>query len=344
MDSPPAAATAVLYDGRSAEMLVAYVDAATGGLCTLEFHETKADLGEVELFRTYAWERGSTPGAMVLMPESGHRLLQLDEYWLMWRSGILLYGQSVHHPGALAAGVDANERLVDRPIVTASQELHAYAWRGRKLFRHRYLPRQEGQPLVSIDLIWEAEEAPLRSVCVPVPGGDKGAAMVGFIAESGEALSATMLHVRGTNAVPLEGKTEGKYRLMGRHRLALHAGVKLRPALAVMGVGRDDEAYTLLEAQFDFGKGECVWKRTKIEFLAPGCLQSAAIFHYKSQNAPDPFILAVDANGHLIWLRKRIVQVLRENVGPDYGYPVLTTMNNRYEAVGAGADIRLMKF
>ena len=99
-----------------------------------------------------------------------------------------------------------------------------------------------------------------------------------------------------------------------------------------------------MELQFDFLKKECVWKRTAIEFVPAGSLQSVGLFHYKSQNAPEAFVMAIDAAGSLIWLRKRIVEVLRMGVGDGYGYPILTTMANRYEAVGTGREITLRRF
>jgi len=325
-------------------MLVAYIDRETGSLATLEFQETRADLGEVEKVRTFLWERRPAAGSVLLIPESGHLGHNLDDYWLMWRAGQFLFGQTVHHPVALSTVVDGGERLIDRPIVSASQDLYAFAWRGNKLIRRRYSAKVGQQTSVSVDIVWETDNPPVRTSCVAVPGGEEGAAMIGMVHEVGESLSATVLRVKGKGAVELTGTTEGRYRSMGRHRMALHAGIKSRPALATIAISRDDESYVQLEAQFDLAKGECVWKRTRIEFLEPEYLQSAAVFFYKSQNSPEPFVLAVDRSGHLIWIRKRIVQVLRENVGPDYGYPILTTMNNRYEAVGAGENIAMVKF
>ena len=99
-----------------------------------------------------------------------------------------------------------------------------------------------------------------------------------------------------------------------------------------------------LELQLDFLKDECVWRRTVIEFVPAGSLQTGGVFYYKSQNSPEPFVMAVDNTGNLIWLRKRIVEVLRPGVGPEYGYPILTTMANRYEAVGTGRQITLQRF
>ena len=72
----------------------------------------------------------------------------------------------------------------------------------------------------------------------------------------------------------LQGCPEGRYRLMGRHRMGVHVGGKTRPALAVMTIDSEDDSYALLEARFDFAKKECIWKRTRLETIAPATLRS----------------------------------------------------------------------
>jgi len=37
------------------------------------------------------------------------------------------------------------------------------------------------------------------------------------------------------------------------------------------------------------------------------------------------------------------VTVVREDAGAGYGYPILTTLTNKYEAVGVGSGIMLRK-
>ncbi|MFN0103710.1 MAG: hypothetical protein ACKV2U_16685 [Bryobacteraceae bacterium] len=341
-ESPTAAATAVLYNGRSAEMLVAYADDATGELHTLQFEETRADLGKVELSLRFDWERTAPPGASIVLPEAGQPLSKLDEYWLMWRGGDLLAGQSAHHHGPLSSILTEDEWLIDRPLVAGNQELHAYGWRGGELVRHLYAART-GAPRVTVDTVLDIGARPARSFCAPLPGADDGTALVGFVNEPDGGVAATAVYVRGGKVLKSEGRAEGRYRLMGRHRMGVHVGRKSRPALAVMTESHDDGSYALLEARFDFGKKECVWKRTKLETVPPGSLESAAIFYYKTQDAPEPFVLAVDRAGHLISPRRRNVKIMRQDVGAGYGYPILTTMTNRYEAVGIGGEITLRK-
>jgi hypothetical protein len=292
----------------------------------------------VELFRGMQWGRKAPAGTGVLIPQAGYMLAKIDEFWWLWRDASLLYGQAVHSTVVLAVVLEAGERLIDRPVMAANGELHLYSWRGGKLVRHRFTPGK-----VSMEELWETATPPLRSVCAPTPGGD--GVIVGFVDETADILTATMLWVRGNAVVKeLSAVTEGRYRVMARHRMALHVGVKSRPALAMMAESRDNEMYVQLELQVDLLKSECVWRRTAIEFVPAGSLQSVGMFYYKSQNAPEPFVMAVDAAGSLIWLRKRIVEVLRAGVGVDYGYPILTTMANRYEAVGSGREITLQRF
>ena len=341
MQAPTAASTTVFYDGRSAEMVCAFVD-ANGALCTLEFHETRADTGEVELFRGVEWDKRAPAGMGLLIPQGGELLARLDEFWWMWREGNLLFGQAVHSPLVLAVVLEGGERLVERPVIAPNGELHAYAWRGGRLVRHRYIAGRDGQPAVSVEDVWETAAAPLRSVCAPVPGGN--GVLIGTVDETGDVLTAKVLLVRGSNVMEVEGSTEGRYRLMGRHRMGVHVGVKRQPVLGMMAESRDDDSYAMLEAQFDFAKGECVWRRTRIEFLPPGSLQSAGVFYHKAQSTPEPFILAVDGGGDLVWVRKRIVELIRAGVGGDYGYPILTTIQNRYEAVGVGRETVLRRF
>lgn len=336
MTSPTAASTAVFYDGRSAEMIAAIVE-PTGALCTLEFHETNADSGVAELFRGVEWEKRVPPGTGLLIAQSGHLLAKVDEFWWLWRDGSLLYAQCVHSALVVAVVLEAGERLVERPVIAADGELHIYAWRGAKLVRHRLAGGR-----VWLEEVWEAPVAPQRSVCAPVPGGD--GVLVASVTETGDVLTATALMIRGGKVVDVTGATEGRYRLMTRGRLGLHVGMKQHPALGIMAESRDDDFYALLEAQFDMAKSECIWRRTRMEFITVGSLQSAGVFFYKAQNLSEAFIVAVNAAGDLVWVRKRIVELLRAGVGSNYTYPILTTMTNRYEAVGEGRGITLQRF
>jgi hypothetical protein len=337
-DSPAAAATAVLYNGRSSEMLVAYADDATGGLHSLQFEETRADLGEVDLLTQFDWERTAPVGAAIVLPEAGHPLSKLDGYWMMWRSEDMLSGQSTSQQNPLGSVVTEDEWTIDRPLVAGNGELHVYGWREGRLVRHRY-----GAD-VAVDTVLEMAARPARSICAPLPGDDDGTALIGFVNEVDGGIVATAAYVRGRKVLRVEGRAEGRYRLMGRHRMGVHVGRKARPSLAMMTESHDDHSYALLEARFDFGKKECIWKRTKLEALQAGELVSAAVFHYKTQDAPEPFALAVNQAGHLVAPRRRNVTVAREDAGANYGYPILTTTSNRYEAVGVGSEIKLRRF
>lgn len=336
-ESPAAAAMAVLYNGNSAEMLVAYSDETTGGLHTLQFEETRADLGEIELLLQFDWTRRAPAGASIVIPEAGHPLSKLDEYWLMWRTGDSLFGQSSHHSLALASAIAEDEWTVDRPLVAGNRELHVYGWRGGGLVRHRY------GAAVNVETVMEIGARPARSICAPLPGDEDGTAFIGYINEADGGIVATALYARAGKMLQLDGRAEGRYRLMGRARMGAHVGRKARPALAVMTESHDDRVYALLEAQFDFRKKECVWKRTNLEAIPVGNLMSAAVFYYKTQDAPEPFVLAVTQAGDLVLPRKRNVTVVRRDVGAAYGYPILTTLTNRYEAVGVGSEIRLRR-
>jgi len=337
-ERPTSATTAVLYNGRSAEMLVGYAEEATGALHTLQFEETRADAGEAERLLQFDWERKAPAGAALVVPEAGQPLAKLDEFWLMWRSGDALYGQSANREEALASALAEDEWLIDRPLVAGNRELHAYGWQGGRLVRHRYGGKREG---TAVESVMEISQRPARTVCAPLPGDEDGTAMIAYTNETGGNIAAAATYVRGTKVMSLEGSSAGSYRLMGRHKMGVHVGRKARPAVAVMTESVDDGSYVLLEAQFDFGKKECVWKRTKLEGVAPESLESAAVYYYKTQDAPDPFVLAVDRAGQLIWPRRRTVSVLRADAGSGYLYPILTTQANRYEAAGHGSEIVL---
>jgi hypothetical protein len=337
-ESPAAAATAVLYNGQSAEMLVAYSDEETGRLHTIQFQETRGDLGEVERLLQFDWESRAPAGAAVVVPEAGQRLSKLDKYWLMWRSEGEIFGQSSLFETALGSTVDADERTIDRPLVAGNKELHVYGWRGGCLVRHRY-----GAD-VKLDVILELDSTPARSISAPVPGDDGGTGFIGFVEEADGSIAATAVYSRNAKVMKVDGRAAGRYRLMGRHRMGVHVGRKTRPALAVVTVSQEDGSYALLEARFDFAKKECIWKRTKLEWISPGDLVSASVYYYKTQDAPEPFVLAVNQAGHLLLPRRRNVRTLRVDAGAGYGYPILTTLTNRYEAVGVGSEITLRKF
>jgi len=124
MESPAAAASAVLYNGASAEMLVVYVVEESGGLHTLQFEESRADTGEVERLLDFDWGRCAPAGASIVLPESGQRLSKLDVYWLLWRSEAGLAGQSSLMESPLFAELEEGEWTIDRPLVAFNRELH----------------------------------------------------------------------------------------------------------------------------------------------------------------------------------------------------------------------------
>jgi hypothetical protein len=321
-------------------MLVGYAEEATGALHTLQFEETRADTGETGRLLRFDWERRAHRGAAVVVPEAGQPMQKLEEYWLMWREEDWLFGQSARRDEPLASALAEGEWPIDRPLVSGKGELHQYAWRGGRLVRHRFGGKREA---VRVETVLEIGERPGRTMCAPLPGDGDGTALIGYAGESAGNITATALYVRSGKVMQVEGSSEGRYRLMGRHRMGVHVGKKARPAVAVMTESHDDGSYALLEARFDFGKKECSWKRTKLEGVAPGSLETAGVYYFKTQDAPDPFVLAVDREGRLLWPRRRLVTVVREDAGLDYAYPILTTAANRYEAVGSGQDIVLRR-
>jgi len=341
-ESPASAAIAVLYDGRATEVLVTYAE-ADGGLHTLQFRETRADIGEVEMLLDYDWQRKAPPGAIVLIPESGHSLVKLDEYWLMWRDGQMLMGQAVSRPEPVASVTEAGERLIDRPIVAPNQQLHAYAWRGKTLVRHRFPARNEGGE-ATVETLWEAPTQPTRALCSPVPGDEAGKVMIGYLNDTESGLEASAVYVCDDKVTPVLGKSTGRYRLRARNRMGMHVGIKARPELAVVAESYEDGGYVLLEAKFDMAKGECQFHRTNIEGVPKDHMQSSATYYYKTQDTPEAFTLAVGKAGHLISPKRRNVQIIRHNVGGEYGYPVLTTLAGRYAATGTGAGVKLVTF
>lgn len=338
---PTAGTTATLYNGLSSEMLVLYVDGATGHLRLLQFEETRADKGETALLVDHDWGSRAPQGLGMVIPEAGHPLSVLDEYWALWQKEQLLFGQAAHHPTPLSTAVAEEEWLIERPLIGRNQELHVYGWRAGRLIRHRFGAPKSGLPVVHVETVGEEEERPARTVCAPLPGDAGATAVLGFVHEAGGAMKATVAYVRGSNVVKLEGTAEGRYRLMRRHRMALHVGTKMRPALAMMCESLDDDSYILLEARFDMKKQECVWKRQRMESLRPGSLDSLSIYYCRTPEAGEPYLLAVDKTGALLSPRRRTIVKVRDGEGPGYPYPVVTTAQNRYEAFGVGAEIRL---
>jgi hypothetical protein len=336
-EAPSAAATATLYDGRGVELLVAYTDGATGTLQTIQFEETRADKAEIAVVSRFAWERRAHAGAALVVPDAGLPMTRLDEYWVLWSDEGVLYAQAARHDAPLASPMRDGEWIIDRPLAMAKRELHVYAWQEGLLTRRQFGAESK------VDAVLELPGAPVCSLCAPVPGDDGGTAFIGCAGEVDGSVSATALYVRGGRVMRLDGKSEGQYRLMRRHKMGMHVGVKTRPALTVLTESREDGAYAILEASFDFARQECVWKRTRLEFVAPGSLVSAASFYFKTQDRGEGFLLAVNREGQLQSLRRRFAQTLRTGVGPRYGYPILTTAANRYEVRGEGEGISLYR-
>jgi len=183
---------------------------------------------------------------------------------------------------------------------------------------------------------------PLLSRSAAVPGDENDMAVIGVAGLRNGKIAATVLLVRGDKAVRADGVHDGPYRPFEQQQIAVHAGMKFRPAITLLGVDKDG-GYALLEAQFEPSKRECVWTAAPLA-AGKNHLKSAAAYYYKSQNSPRSFLVAVDKSGTLLQPRADTVQIVREDVGDRYSFPILVTRGSRYEATGAGESIKLNLF
>jgi len=338
-ETPASVSTAVLYNGIGVELLIGFAVPETGAIHSSQFLETRPDKGEYQHFKTVDWGRTAAPGAVPIVPECGHVMERVGEYWMAWRKAAVLSAAPAETNTPASVPLADGEKLIDRPLVVLSKEMHAYTWRGSKLLKHRFRPG--GAPVLTEEIL-TLDYEPLLSRSAAVPGDENDMAVIGVAGLRNGKIAATVLLVRGDKAVRADGVHDGPYRPFEQQQIAVHAGMKFRPAITLLGVDKDG-GYALLEAQFEPSKRECVWTAAPLA-AGKNHLKSAAAYYYKSQNSPRSFLVAVDKSGTLLQPRADTVQIVREDVGDRYSFPILVTRGSRYEATGAGESIKLNLF
>ncbi len=335
--SPPAASVAALFNGRQVELLAGYVDPVTAELHTIQYRETRRDLGETAVFDDRAWERRAPLDALLHLPSSGHILSKLGEYWILWQTGAQWTAQpaGAERPVSLASA--PGERLAGKPVACLGDVLHAYVWRGRQLLRHRFHSTEGASTAPVIELDFDV----VHSACTPVPGDTDGVSVIAACGVRDGGIVASALYVKGARAIRQDGVYKGAGQLMKEQRIGLHAGTSMQPAAAMI-VQQPEGKYTLAEARFRIAAKECAWSAVPLEAVRAGTLQSAAAFYYQRESVAAPFAAAIDDHGRFLQPRAANTQVVREDGAPSL--PILTAMSSRYEVTGAGAAMLLKKF
>jgi len=331
--------TSVLYNGTQVQLLSGYADAATGALHILQFRETRADLGETARLRVIDWNKSAPLGASLMLPEAGHILEMLGEFWFAWRAGSTFSVQAMTQDHPQSIELAAGEIVIDRPVVVLSQELHVFAWRGRQLVKHRFSTTTAPVTETIIELDYDV----IHSRSAPVPAEEGDTTLIAATGAKDGRIVASALYVRGPRALRVDGVFDGAYKIMAAQRIGAHAGTKIRPAIALVA---ENEAgkYALLEAVFEYTKRECTWSATEYESLAPGQLRSSAVCYYKTQDSPEPFAVGVNTKDEVIQPRLANYQIVRAGAGDDYSFPIITTYASRYELQGSGESAHLLTF
>jgi len=331
--------SSVLYNGTQVQLLAGYADAATRELHILQFRETRGDLGETARLRVIDWNKSAPRGASLILPEAGHILEMLAEFWFAWRSGSTLSAQAMTQDHPQSIEIPGGEVMIDRPVVVLSKELHVFAWRGRQLVKHRF--STTAAPVT--ESIVELDYDVVHSRAAAVPGDDNETTLIAAAGVKEGRIVASALYVRGPRAIRVDGVFEGAYKITAAQRIGVHAGTTMRPAIALVG---ENEAghYALLEAVFAYTKRESAWSETVYESLAPKQLHSAAVCYYKTQDSPEPFVVGVNTKDEVIQPRVERYQIVRAGAGEGYSFPIMTTFTSRYELLGSGDSAKLLTF
>lgn len=338
-ETPRAMTTSVLYNGKQVQLLAGYANALTGALHIVQFRETRADLGETARLQVIDWNKSAPRGVELILPEAGHILEMIAEFWFAWRSGSKLSAQAMTQDHPQSIELPAGEVLIDRPVVVLSKELHVFAWRGRQLVKHRFSTTAAPVTEPIIELDYDV----IHSRTAAVPADDDDTTLIAATGVKDGRIVASALYVRGPRALRVDGVFDGAYKPMAAQRIGVHAGIKIRPAIALLA---ENEAgkYALLEAVFEYTKRECAWSDTVYESLAPKQLRSAAVCYYKTQDSPEPFAVAVNTKDEVIQPRITRYQIVRAGAGDDYSFPIMTTFTSRYEVLGSGDSAQLLTF
>ena len=129
---PPRVLAVASYGGPAlAEVFVALIGPGPKGrdLSTVEFVETRADLGEAEELHRVGWGLQVPEGAEPFMPCSGFLPSQVKAGWSGWRVPHVIHAASIHIAGPIAARFEEGERLIDPAVVVAGGGMHQYLLR-----------------------------------------------------------------------------------------------------------------------------------------------------------------------------------------------------------------------
>lgn len=329
---PSRDAVSVLSDGVDSEMYVAAVDARTREMTSYQFYETRPDLGEVDLLKRVEWDVPVPPGAQLFIATAGQPQGLLNAFWLGWRDQNSVSALSVFQEAPARAALVAGDRLIAAPIVAAgSRKLHYYFWRGSELYRLEFTG-ELGKPSAVETVRLAAENvAPSVFASRAVPGRSDDHEVVGFVTTRPTALEAGVVFIAGREVHRVAGDPVAGYLPLERQKPGIHVGADEVVTVGFVAQHRETKAYAVIETTCD-RVGKCSTSSRALAGVPPASLHSAAVIYYERRSPRQMFVLVLESRGRLSEAARRGLRPLRENVDLQYSFPILTTIESRYEA------------
>ena len=321
----------------------AYRD-AHGGLHTQLFFERPHHGGEMSIYTPVDWKERVPDGAELRGANAGCVNDYFHNFWVTWTEPGKLKALSIVQEDPLTAPLEANDALIEGPVMGAQGRLHVFLWRkesgGYGLFEHaftgaaklkgelstRRLLTVREQPLVArtepIALRWVPEKGPV----------DAGLAVIGWLSRDGDGLRAHAAWHDGKEAKEFRSDPVSGYSPFSRQRIGLWADPD-SGILRMAWVMKRNDADSVRMAEW------MVRTETGIRSLRIGergqpasKLHATACVILRNGEEPDATCYFLAASGNLFGQSQDRLRKIRDKTPLDYDFPIYASAFGIWEA------------
>lgn len=334
---PSSEALTTFYDGEFTEFFGAAARSESRELILVEFYERRPDLGEIEELKQINWNVRVPEQASVFVATSGLLRDSLGVFWLGWRDEASLSALSLFQESPVTVSMEADDLIIQPPIVVASKKMHQYFWRFRSgawsLLRHEFTGEFGSPGKAETVLVHRTKSEPILFAAASIPGSERDQTLVAWVSVTDEDTIVNALLLSDDSPVEFASYPIPGIPPLGRQRIGVH--VEPNGCFSISFIVKH-LSYVLFE--FTFDPVDPAEERTKINatpiHVPPDTIYSARIFYHKSTMERDSFLCLLSEEGVLTLMvpDDDYVQVIRQDVDLSYDFPILTSAGGIYEA------------
>ncbi len=337
------------YNGETTEFYLASLKPPDNILRTTEFFERRPDLGEIQFLKNISWDIKVSPEAKLFIGKSGLSKDQLKTFWTGWFDDNNYYALSLYQENPIKVELGNNISLISPPVITANKKLNQFFWKDNNgkwtLCKFEFSGEfQKKGEVKTIDL-FDLNNKPLLSKTAPLIGSEKNEIVVSWVSIIEDSIKVFAQYFSDDSSKPVSAFGIPDLVPVENQRLSL-----ISASEELNGVGlltkNENGNYIYLRYDFNFKTSKYDLQTFQID-LTPNSIISAQTFFYNDEEELSGFMCVVNKENKLIFIKPKtgFKRIIRDNVEPDYNYPILTSSGASYEAVkNKNNDLELVPF